>query len=195
MAEKVSIYNLMCQFVVGKSVILQCKVPFCSWSRVLFYKGKWHFAGSWCLFFSFFFSDEWQDQVNERCGNFKVWNPSPSWSYFSSRGKLRKKSISVWWKHWMTSVHHTVKTWCANFQRGDLETEDAARSGRRSAMSASETIDHVHDLILADRLISAKTITQTLEISREVAGFVIHERMGTQKLRQVGCMSLSSTRF
>ena len=63
--------------------------------------------------------------------------------------------------------YSTVKKWCANFQGGDFETDDAARSGRPSTVSTPEVVDHVHDLILADRRISAKTIAETLEISRQ----------------------------
>ena len=68
------------------------------------------------------------------------------------------------------------------FQRGDFETDDAARSGRPSTVSTPKVVDHVHDLVLADRRISAKTIAETLEISREHIGFIIHEQLGMQKL-------------
>lgn len=78
--------------------------------------------------------------------------------------------------------YSTVKKWCANFQRGDFETQDAARSGRPSTVSSPEIVDHVHDLILADRRISAKRIAETLHISRERVGFIIHEQLGMQKL-------------
>ena len=49
-------------------------------------------------------------------------------------------------------------------------------------MSTPEVVDHVHDLILADRRISAKTIAETLEISRECIRFIINEQLGMQKL-------------
>ena len=58
--------------------------------------------------------------------------------------------------------YSTVKKWCANFQGGDFEIDDAARSGRPSTVSTPEVVDHVHDLILADQRISAKTIAETL---------------------------------
>lgn len=54
---------------------------------------------------------------------------------------------------------------CADFQRGDFETDDAARSGRSSTMLTPEIVHQVHDLILTDLL--AKTFSETLGISRE----------------------------
>ncbi|XP_042310079.1 uncharacterized protein LOC121923591 [Sceloporus undulatus] len=78
--------------------------------------------------------------------------------------------------------YSTVKKWCANFQQGDFETEDAARSGRPSTVSTPEMVERVHDLILADQRISAKTIAETLDISRERIGFIIHEQLSMQKL-------------
>ncbi len=78
--------------------------------------------------------------------------------------------------------YSTLKKSCGNFQRGDFETEDAARSGRPSTVSTPEIVDRVHDLILADRRILAKSIAETLKISREHIRFIIHEHLGMQKL-------------
>lgn len=78
--------------------------------------------------------------------------------------------------------YSTVKKWCANFQRGDFETEDAGRSGRPSTVTTPEIVDQVHDLILTDRRISAKTIAETLKISRERVAVIIHDHLGMQKL-------------
>lgn len=78
--------------------------------------------------------------------------------------------------------YSTVKKWCANFQRGDFATEDAARSGRPSTVTTPEIVDQVHDMILTNRRISAKVIAETLEISRERVGSIIHEHLDMQKL-------------
>ena len=78
--------------------------------------------------------------------------------------------------------YSTVKKWCANFQRGDFETNYAGRSERPSTATTPDIVDRVHDLILSDWRISAKTIAETLEISRERVGFIIHEHLDMQKL-------------
>ena len=45
-----------------------------------------------------------------------------------------------------------------------------------------EIIDQIHELILEDRRISAKSIAQQLGISRERVGSIIHEDLDTPKL-------------
>jgi len=45
-----------------------------------------------------------------------------------------------------------------------------------------EIIYQIHELILEDRRISAKSIAEQLGISREWAGSIIHENVGMRKL-------------
>ena len=63
-----------------------------------------------------------------------------------------------------------VKNWVAQFKRGDFSTCDAPHPGRPKTMATSEIIDQIHELILADRRISAKSIAEQLGISRERVG-------------------------
>ena len=42
-------------------------------------------------------------------------------------------------------------------------------------MTTPEIIDQIHELILEDRRISAKSIFEQLDISREWVGSIIHE--------------------
>jgi len=68
----------------------------------------------------------------------------------------------------------------AQFKRGDFSTCDAPRPGR--PLTTPEIIDQIHELILEDRRISAKSIAEQLDISRERVGSIIHENMDTRKL-------------
>jgi len=52
----------------------------------------------------------------------------------------------------------TVKNWVAQFTRSDFSTCDAPRPGRPKTVTTPEIIDQIHDLILEDRRISAKSI-------------------------------------
>ena len=61
----------------------------------------------------------------------------------------------------------TVKNWVAQFKHGDFSTCDAPRPGRPKTVTTLEIIDHIHELILEDRRISAKSIAEQLGISRE----------------------------
>jgi len=52
----------------------------------------------------------------------------------------------------------TVKNWVAQFKRCDFSTCDAPRPGRPKTMTTPEIIHQIHELILEDRRISAKSI-------------------------------------
>jgi plasmid maintenance system antidote protein VapI len=45
-----------------------------------------------------------------------------------------------------------------------------------------EIIDQIHELILEDRHISAKSVAEQLGISREQSGSIIHEDLDMQKI-------------
>ena len=49
-------------------------------------------------------------------------------------------------------------------------------------MTTPEIIDIIHELILEDRRISAKSIGEHLGISHEPVGSIIHEDLDTRKL-------------
>jgi len=59
-----------------------------------------------------------------------------------------------------TPSYATVKNWVAQFKRGDFSTCDAPRPGRPKTMTTPEIIDQIHELILEDRRISAKSIAE-----------------------------------
>ena len=54
----------------------------------------------------------------------------------------------------------TVKNWVAQFKRGDFFVCDAPRPGRPETVTTPEIIDQIHELILEDRRISAKSIAE-----------------------------------
>jgi len=69
----------------------------------------------------------------------------------------------------------TVKNWVAHFKRGGFSTCDAPRSGRPKTVTIPEIIDKIHELVLEDRRISAKSTAEQLGISRELVVSIIHE--------------------
>jgi len=68
------------------------------------------------------------------------------------------------------------------FKRDDFSTCDASRPGRPKTVTIPEIIDQIHELILEDRRISAKSITEKLGISRERFGSIIHEDLDMRKI-------------
>jgi len=79
-------------------------------------------------------------------------------------------------------LYANVKNWVAKFKHGDFSTCDAPRPGRLKTVTAPEIIDQIHELILEDCRISAKSIAEQLGISRERVGSVIREDLDTRKL-------------
>jgi len=76
----------------------------------------------------------------------------------------------------------TVKNWVTQFKRGDFSTCDAPRPGRPKTVTTPEIVDQIHELILEDRRISAKSVAEQLGISRERVGSIILEDMDMRKL-------------
>ena len=74
------------------------------------------------------------------------------------------------------------KNWVTQFKSGDFSTCDAPRPGRHKTVTTPEIIDQIHELILEDRWISAKSIAEQLGISRERVGSIIHEDFDMRKL-------------
>jgi len=76
----------------------------------------------------------------------------------------------------------TVRNWVAQFKHGDFSTCDAPRPGRPKIVTTPEIIDQIHELILEDRRISAKSIAEQLGISHQWVGSIIHEDLDIRKL-------------
>jgi len=79
-------------------------------------------------------------------------------------------------------LYATVKNWVAQFKRGDFSTCDAPCPGRPKIVNMPEIIDHIHELILEDCRISAKSIAEQLGISREWVGSIIRKDLDLRKL-------------
>jgi len=76
----------------------------------------------------------------------------------------------------------TVKNRVAQFKHGDFSTCDVPCPRQPQTVTTPEIIDQIHELILEDHWISAKSIDEQLGISREWVGSIIHEDLGTWKL-------------
>jgi len=77
-------------------------------------------------------------------------------------------------------MHHHMppSNWVARFKRGDFSNCDAPRPGRPKTVIT----DQIHEVILEDRRISAKSITEQLGISRERVGSIIYKDLDMRKL-------------
>jgi len=70
----------------------------------------------------------------------------------------------------------TVKNWVTQFKRGDFYTCDAPRPGRPKTVTTADIIDKIHERILEDSRILAKSIAEQMVISRERVGYDLDMR-------------------
>jgi len=76
----------------------------------------------------------------------------------------------------------TVKNWMAQFKRGDFSTCVAPRPERPKIVTTPESVDQIHEIILEDRRILAKSRAEQLGTSREQVGSIIHKDLDMRKL-------------
>jgi len=68
------------------------------------------------------------------------------------------------------------------FKRGDFSTCDAPRPGRSKTVTTLDIIDQIHELIMEDHWISAKSIAEQLGISSGRVASIIHKHLDMRKL-------------
>ena len=105
-------------------------------------------------------------------------------NFFSLQGKAPKEIhailIETLGEH--APSYATVKNWVAQFKRGDFSTCDAPCPGIPKTVTTLEIIDQIHELILEDHRISAKSIAEQLDISSDQVGSIIHGDLDIRKL-------------
>ena len=68
------------------------------------------------------------------------------------------------------------------FKRGDFSTCDVPRPGPPKTVTTLDIIDQIHQLILEDRRISAKSVAEQLFMSCERVGSIFHGDLDMWKL-------------
>jgi len=81
-----------------------------------------------------------------------------------------------------SSLFSTVKKWAALFKRGCTSLEDDPRDGRPKSATTPEIIEQVHDMVLDDQRMKVCEIAETIRISKEHVGYILHEEMDMKKL-------------
>jgi transposase len=69
----------------------------------------------------------------------------------------------------------TIKKWVAEFNRGRTGLEDDPREGRPKSATTPEIIEQVRDMLLGDWQIKVREIAETIGISKERVGYILHE--------------------
>jgi transposase len=71
----------------------------------------------------------------------------------------------------------TIKKWAAEFRRGRTSLEVDPREGRPKSATTPEIIEQVHDMELDDRRMKVREIAETIGISKERVGYILHEEL------------------
>jgi len=79
-------------------------------------------------------------------------------------------------------LYATIKNWVAQFKHDNFSTCDAPCAGQPKTVTTPEIIDQIHELILEDCWILAKSIAEQLGISCEQVGSIILEDFDMWKL-------------
>jgi len=75
-----------------------------------------------------------------------------------------------------------IKEWGAEFKNGrtSLEYEPLERSPK--CATTPEVIEQVHDMLLDERWMKVRKIAETIGISKERVGYILHEELDMKKL-------------
>ncbi|GFX89241.1 putative DD34D transposase [Trichonephila clavipes] len=76
----------------------------------------------------------------------------------------------------------TVEKRFAKFKRGEMSTEDDARSGHPKEAVTDENIKKVHKIIFDNHKVKLIEIAETLKISKERVGHIVNEYLDMRKL-------------
>jgi transposase len=76
----------------------------------------------------------------------------------------------------------TIKKWAAEFKCGRTSLENDPREGRPKSATTPEIIEQVHDMVLDDRQMKMCQIAETIGISKEHVGYILHKKLHMKKL-------------
>ena len=94
---------------------------------------------------------------------------------FFLQGKAPKKIHAILKKTLgeCAKSYASVKNWVVQFKPSDFSTRDTPRLERSKTVTTPGIIDQIHELILEDRRISAKSMAELLGISSVRVGYII----------------------
>uniref|UniRef100_A0A6M2DNE2 Putative histone-lysine n-methyltransferase setmar-like protein n=1 Tax=Xenopsylla cheopis TaxID=163159 RepID=A0A6M2DNE2_XENCH len=76
----------------------------------------------------------------------------------------------------------TVKNWYNAFKRGRTTVFDEPRPGAPKTATTEDNVTKIHELVLADSLLKVREIAETVGISKDRVGHILHEILGMRKL-------------
>ena len=104
--------------------------------------------------------------------------------HYFLRGKSIKEIEEKLEKYYKESApsHGVVHKWFTEFCCGRISTSDAERPGRRKEVTSQEMIDKIHEIVLNDRRLKVREISETVNISVGRIWHILNEGLGMRKL-------------
>ena len=86
--------------------------------------------------------------------------------YFLRRKSIKEteEKLAKYYKESAPS-HGMVHKWFTEFRCGRISTSDAGRPCRPKEVTSQEMIDKIHDIVLHDRQLKVREISETVNIS------------------------------
>ena len=103
--------------------------------------------------------------------------------HYFLRGKSIKEieeKLARYYKE-STPSHGMVHKWFIEFRCGRISTSDAERLGRPKEVTSQGMIDKIHDIVLNDRRLKVREISETVNISVGRVWYILHECFGHEE--------------
>ena len=99
-------------------------------------------------------------------------------------GKSIKETEEKLARYYKESVplHGMVHKWFTEFRCSRISTSDAERPGRPKEVTSQEMIDIIHDIVVNDRRLKVREISETVNISVGRVWYILHECLVIRKL-------------
>ena len=100
--------------------------------------------------------------------------------HYFLRGKSSNETEEKLARYYKESApsHGMVHKWFTKFRCGLISTSDAARAGYPKEVTSQEMIDKIHDIVLSDRRLKVREISETANISVGRVWHILHEFLG-----------------
>ena len=79
-------------------------------------------------------------------------------------------------------LYSTIKKRAAEFKHACTSLEDDPSEGCPKSATSSEIIEQVHNMVLDDRWMKVREIAETIGISKERVGHILHKELDMKKL-------------
>ena len=82
----------------------------------------------------------------------------------------------------LLGAHHFLHVSRIRVKRGRTSLEDDPREGRSKSATTPEIVEHLHGMVLDDRRMKVREIAETIGISKERVGYILHEELDMKRL-------------